>query len=102
LRIDPASGTREVLASGLAQPEGIAVLPDGSIAVAEVGARRLSVIGARGGRPRVIARDLPVGQMFTRTPAPVFMPTGVAAGDDGTIYVSCDRDNSVLAFRPRR
>jgi hypothetical protein len=50
----------------------------------------------------VIARDLPVGQMFTRTPAPVFMPTGVAAGDDGTIYVSCDRDNSVLAFRPRR
>ena len=26
----------------------------------------------------------------------------VAAGDDGTIYVSCDRDNSLLAFRPRR
>lgn len=98
LRIDAAGGTREVLASGLAQPEGIAVLPDGSIAVAEVGARRLSVVGARGGRPRVIARELPVGQMFTRTPAPVFLPTGVAAGDDGTIYVSCDRDNSVLAF----
>ena len=35
-----------------------------------------------GGKPRVIARDLPVGQMFTRSPAPVFMPTGVAAGDD--------------------
>jgi sugar lactone lactonase YvrE len=102
LRIDPTSGAREVLASGLAQPEGIAVLPDGAIAVAEVGARRLSLIAARGGRPRVIARDLPVGQMFTRTPAPVFMPTGVAAGDDGTIYVSADRDNSLLAFRPRR
>jgi glucose/arabinose dehydrogenase len=91
-----------VLASGLAQPEGIAVLPDGAIAVAEVGARRLSLVGARGGRPRVIARDLPVGQMFTRTPSPVFMPTGVAAGDDGTIYVVGDRDNSLLAFRPRR
>jgi len=102
LRVDPASGAREVLASGLAQPEGIAVLPDGTIAIAEVGARRLSLVGARGGRPRVIASDLPVGQMFTRTPAPVFMPTGVAAGDDGTIYVSCDRDNSLLAFRLRR
>jgi sugar lactone lactonase YvrE len=101
LRIDPASGRREVLASGLAQPEGIAVLPDGAIAVAEVGARRLSLVGARGGRPRVVAHDLPVGQVFTRAPAPVFMPTGVAAGDDGTIYLACDRDNSVLAFRPR-
>lgn len=102
VRIDPRDGAREVLARGLAQPEGIAVLPDGSIAVAEVGARRLSRVPAGGGRPRVIARDLPVGQMFTRTPAPVFMPTGVAASDDGTVYVSCDRDNSVLAFRPRR
>lgn len=102
VRIDPASGAREVLARGLAQPEGLAVLPDGGIAVAEVGARRLSLLDARGGKPRVIARGLPVGQMFTRTPAPVFMPTGVAAGDDGTIYVTCDRDNSLLAFRPRR
>lgn len=102
LRIDPASGAREVLARGLAQPEGIALLPDGSIAVAEVGERRLALLPANGGRPRVIARGLPVGQMFTRTPAPVFLPTGVAAGDDGTIYVSGDRDNSVLAFRPRR
>lgn len=101
VRIDPASGAREVLARDLAQPEGLAVLPDGGIAVAEVGAQRLSLLGARRGRPRVIARDLPVGQMFTRTPAPVFMPTGVAAGDDGTIYVSCDRDNSLLAFHPR-
>jgi streptogramin lyase len=102
LRIDPESGARVVLATGLAQPEGIAVLPDGTIAVAEVGAQRLSLVAARGGRPREIARDLPVGQMFTRTPAPVFMPTGVAAGDDGTIYVSCDRDDSIVAFRPRR
>lgn len=102
LRIDPASGTREPLAQGLEQPEGLALLADGSIAVAEVGARRLTLIPAGGGRPRVIARNLPVGQMFTRTPAPVFLPTGVAAGDDGTIYVLCDRDNSVLAFRPHR
>jgi sugar lactone lactonase YvrE len=101
LRIDPASGARTVLASSLVQPEGIAVLPDGQVAVAEVGERRLSLVAARGGRPRVIARDLPVGQMFTRTPAPVFMPTGVAAGDDGTIYLTADRDNSLLAFRPR-
>jgi sugar lactone lactonase YvrE len=102
LRIDPASGARVVLARGLAQPEGVAVLPDGAIAVAEVGAQRLSLVAARGGRPRPIARDLPVGQLFTRSPAPVYMPTGVAAGDDGTIYVSCDLDDSIVAFRPRR
>ncbi|MFO1425971.1 MAG: MFS transporter [Steroidobacteraceae bacterium] len=32
----------------------------------------------------------------------MYLPTGVAAGDDGTIYVSCDRDASVIALRPRR
>jgi sugar lactone lactonase YvrE len=102
LRIDPHDGSREVLASGLAQPEGVAVLPDGAIAVAEVGTRRLLLVEPQDGRVREIARALPVGRMFTRTPAPVFMPTGVAAGDDGTVYVSCDGDNTILAFRPRR
>ena len=106
LHVDLASGEQRVIARGLAQPEGIAMLPGGDIAVAEVGARRLTrVTFARGrdeGRPQPIARDLPIGQMFTRAPAPVYLPTGVAAGADGTIYVVCDVDDTILKFTPRR
>ena len=102
LRIDPVSGAKRLIARGLAQPEGLTVLPDGQIAVAEVGTRRLSLIAPRSGARRVIAADLPVGQMFTRAPAPVYLPTGVASDAAGAIYVSCDRDNSVLKFTPRR
>lgn len=94
------------LARGLAQPEGIAMLAGGDIAVAEVGARRLTRVAfAKGrdeGRSRPIASDLPIGQMFTRAPAPVYLPTGVAAGDDGTIYLVCDVDDTILKFTPRR
>ena len=39
---------------------------------------------------------------LARTLALAITVPGVAAGDDGTIYVSCDHDNSLLAFRPRR
>ncbi len=107
LHLDLASGAQRVIARGLAQPEGIAVLPGGDVAVAEVGARRLTrVVFARGrraeGRPRPIAAELPVGQLFTRAPAPVYLPTGVAAGEDGTIYVVCDVDDTILKFTPLR
>lgn len=101
LRVDPRDGSTRQIAAGLAQPEGLAALPDGDIAVAEVGARRLSLLARRGGARRVIAEGLPVGQMFTRAPAPVYLPTGVASDVAGAIYVTCDLDNSVLKFTPR-
>lgn len=98
-RIDPATGARTPVAEGLARPEGFARLPGGRIAVAEVGARRLTLLGADG--PVTLGDNLPVGAFFTRAPAPVFIPTGVAADPSGAIYMTCDIDNSVLKFTPR-
>lgn len=98
--IDPATGGRRIVAERLAQPEGVAVLADGRIAVAEVGARRLLIVGPDGGPPEIVAEDLPIGAVFTRAPSPVFLPTGVAADATGAIYLSCDRDNTVLRFTP--
>ncbi|MCB2107483.1 MAG: hypothetical protein KDE14_07275 [Rhodobacteraceae bacterium] len=99
-RIDVTTNTAVAVAMGRNQPEGLAALPDGRFAVAEAGARRLSIVNPETGTIQVIADELPIGQMFTRAPEPVYLPTGVAADGDGVIYVACDRDNSVLKFSP--
>jgi sugar lactone lactonase YvrE len=99
-RLDPATGARVEIASGLNQPEGLAVLNDGRIAVAEVGARRLTLVDPATGERRTVAEDLPIGEMFTRAPTPVFLPTGVATDETGAIYLTCDVDNTLLKFTP--
>ena len=140
-------GQVEVLASGLNDPVGVAVAPDGGWLVSEAGAGRVVKLAGSGvdtvvaelGRPqgilvvgrqlyvvdadakaliaidledgirRVIATGLPVGAAPGVMPKPLKgMPpfsgpqgpfAGIAAGPDGTLYVSADADGSVLAFR---
>jgi sugar lactone lactonase YvrE len=92
------AGERRVLVSGLARPEGIARLDDGTLAVAETGKRRLLLVYPHDGSSAVIAEDLPIGIAGVEEHPPGF-PTGVAAGADGAIYVSADRDGSILRLR---
>ena len=33
---------------------------------------------------------------------PPYVPTGVAVGADGTIYLSADRNNALYRIRPQR
>lgn len=104
LAIRPDSGERAVLATNLMQPEGLALLPDGRVAVAEVGSGRLLLLDPAtvSGKAdiAVVAENLPMGDYFTASPAPVYLPSGVAADAAGAIYVTCDRDNTVLKFTP--
>jgi hypothetical protein len=69
-----------------------------SLAVAETGTRRLLLIDPADGSTAVIATDLPLGIPGTEEQPPGF-PTGVALGTDGTIYLSADRDGSILRLR---
>jgi hypothetical protein len=90
-----------VLREGLRQPEGLALLRDGRIAVAEVGAKRLIAIGADGTGEEVIAADLPIGLPPFMGPPKTFLPTGVIAAADGRIFVTSDVDHTVLRITPR-
>jgi sugar lactone lactonase YvrE len=158
--VDPAgSGAVDVLATGLADPVGVTVSPDGDVLVAESGAGRvvrvtpsgtdtvvdglvrpqgILVVGS-GGQERsdqgnvgslfivdagqkavieldlatgvrtTIAAGLPVGPPPGVVPKPLLgMPpfsgpqgpfAGIAAGPDGTLYVSADGEGSVIALR---
>jgi glucose/arabinose dehydrogenase len=44
----------------------------------------------------VLAVELPVGASVARAPESVYVPSGIAEGADGSLYLTSDQDNSVL------
>lgn len=94
-RFSLRSGERTVVATGLAQPEGLALLADRRLVVAETGVRRILAIDPTSGVREVLAEDLPVSD-------DPWTVTDVAEGADGTIYVSSDLARTVyrLVRRP--
>ncbi|HEY0225926.1 MAG TPA: SMP-30/gluconolactonase/LRE family protein [Mycobacterium sp.] len=106
-RVLKLDGTGTLL-DGLARPQGILV-HDGLIYVVDAGAKELISLDANGIR-RTIASGLPVGAPAGVVPKPLLgLPpfsgpqgpfAGIAAGPDGTLYVSADAEGSVLALRP--
>ena len=99
-QIDVASGARKVVADGLAGPEGIDVGPDGRIFVAEVGQKRVVAIDPASGTKTVIASNLDIGLAPYPGGPPALVPTGVAVGKSGTVYVSSDLRNALYKLTP--
>ena len=97
-----ASAPLRPVAEGLAMPEGVAQTPWGSFIVAETAARRLVEIDPVGGSRRTVAENLPIGLEPGPGMPPPYVPTGVAVGSDGTIYLTADRNNALYRIRPQR
>ncbi|MGW0021286.1 SMP-30/gluconolactonase/LRE family protein [Rhodococcus sp. NPDC003382] len=105
-----ASGV-DTLIDGLERPEGI-VVHDGTLFIVDVDAKTLIGVDLETKAQQVIARNLPVGAPEGVTPKPLLgLPpfsgpqgpfAGIAAGPDGTLYVSADAEGSVLAIRKVR
>ncbi|MBO0853027.1 MAG: SMP-30/gluconolactonase/LRE family protein [Nocardia sp.] len=100
------SGT-DTLVDGLGTPQGITV-SDGALYVVDVRAKELVRIDLDTKAREVIAHHLPVGAPEGITPKPLkgLLPfsgpqgpyCGLAAGPDGTLYLSGDADGSVLSI----
>ena len=105
-RVVRLDGTGAVL-DGLQRPQGIAV-SEGRLYVVDAGAKELIGYDLATKARRTIASGLPVGAPPGVTPRPLLgMPpfsgpqgpfAGIAAGPDGTLYVSADADGSLLAL----
>lgn len=93
-RID-TNGEKTVVAKDLKMPEGIARGPSGQLIVAEVGAKRLIEIAPDSGKVTEIAANLPIGLTGAPGGLPTHIPTGVAVGATGVIYVSSDVENAI-------
>ena len=101
-RINLADGSKTVVADKLALPEGVAQTPWGTFIVAETAARRLVEIDPANGSRRTVADNLPIGLEAGPGLPPPYVPTGVAVGADGVIYMSADRNNAIYKIKPQR
>lgn len=99
-RVRLSDGARSTVAKGLKAPEGIARHPDGGLIVAEVGRKRLVRIDPATGRSTVIASGLRIGHPESAGLPPGYIPTGVAVGGSGTIYLSSDIESALYRFVP--
>jgi DNA-binding beta-propeller fold protein YncE len=98
-RVSLGNGTKSVVATGLNGPEGIDVAPDGTLAVAEVGLKRVVAVNPDTGKVTEIAGKLPIGLPAPEGQGAAFLTTGVAVAKDGTIYVSADLTNAILKIQ---
>jgi sugar lactone lactonase YvrE len=104
------SGVQTVV-DDLARPQGILVRGR-QLYVVDADAKALIVVDLDGGTRHTIASDLPLGAPPGVSPKPLKgMPpfsgpqgpfAGIAAGPDGTLYISADAEGSVLAVRQDR
>lgn len=98
----------DTVVDGLENPQGILVR-GGRLYIVDTGAKAVIGVDLESKTRRTLARDLPVGAPPGVTPKPLRgLPpfsgpqgpfAGIAAGPDGTLYVSADADGSVLALR---
>jgi sugar lactone lactonase YvrE len=106
VRVTP-SGT-ETVVEGLQCPQGLLVT-DGRLVVVDAGLQAVIAVDLADGSRTTIASGLAVGPPPGVEPKPLKgMPpfsgpqgpfAGIAAGPDGTLYVSADGEGSVLALR---
>ncbi len=99
----------DVVVDGLQNPQGILVR-DGQLYIVDAGAKEVIAFDLNSKARNTIAAALPVGPPAGVDPKPLKgMPpfsgpqgpfAGIAAGPDGSLYVSADADGSVLALRP--
>jgi len=110
-RVVSVAGSKVVpVVDGLRCPHGILVR-DGQLYIVDVDAKTLVAVDLDSGTRDVVASNLPVGAPPEVVPKPLLaMPpfsgpqgpfAGIAAGPDGTLYVSADAEGSVLAVRHR-
>jgi len=98
----------DVVVDGLQTPQGI-LIRDGQLYIVDAGSKELVSFDLTGKARNTIAAGLPVGPPAGVEPKPLKgMPpfsgpqgpfAGIAAGPDGSLYVSADGDGSVVALR---
>ncbi len=90
-----------VVATGLVQPEGMAVDADGSLLVVESGAGRLWRVDPSTGGISTVAESLEVGLPALPNLPPTWIFSSVAVGpSSGAIFVSGDRASLVYRITP--
>jgi len=100
LRIRLDRDERREVARGLDQPQGIARMADGRLAIVEAGKRRLLAVDSLSGEVEVLASNLPVLEPAGSGASYPHAVADVAAAPDGRLFVSATATRSLLELRP--
>ncbi len=87
------------VATGLSNPEGLAVDTDGSLVVVETGASRLTRINLTTGETSTIVDGLKLGLPALEGTPPTWVFDGVTISESGDIYVSGWGKNVIYRFK---
>jgi sugar lactone lactonase YvrE len=93
-RINLRNGQRTVIASGLSAPTGLARMKDGRVAVVEPGKGTVIAIELETGNRMTLASGLALSLAEFHLPQDT--NAGIAVARDGTIFVACPGDNTVV------
>ncbi len=88
------------IAKGLQQPEGIAALPDGTLAVVDSAAQVVYRLDPASGERSVILADAQLGLLAPDPLPTAWIFNGIAAAPNGTLFLTCDRNASLIALHP--
>ncbi len=105
--VDAAGGVTALM-NGLVEPHGVAIV-DRTLFALDVGTRRLLACDLAGREVEIVATGLPVGSppgtlapvlpgIPQRIPGPLSAFAGLAAGMDGTLYLSANGAGAAIAF----
>jgi sugar lactone lactonase YvrE len=101
-KVNLTDGTKTVVAQDLAMPEGLAQTAWGTFIIAETGKQRVIELDPTNNERRTVAEKLPIGLQSHRSElAPAYLATGVAVSGDGTVFVTCDLDQSLMRIKPK-
>lgn len=100
-KVDLKTGEKKVVASGLKGPKGIAVKPDGTLLVVNVGTKELLQINPATGAAKPLVQNLALGLTVPAGFLPAFTLSGVAISQAGNIYVTSDIDNVIYKVSPK-
>jgi streptogramin lyase len=97
-RIDIETGKKQTVTDKLRHPEGIAVKPDGTLLVVNVGTQELLQVDPNTGSVTPLVQHLPVGLYV---PQGFYTLSGVTVSKSGNIYLTSDIDNVIYKLSPQ-
>ncbi|MAN62685.1 MAG: hypothetical protein CMI60_12155 [Parvibaculum sp.] len=98
--INLETGEKMVIVEGLSGPEGFDRSADGTLYVAEVGSKQISMISVSGEKS-VIGTDLPIGFAGPEEGLPIYVPTGLAVSATGDVYFASDMEAAIYRLSHR-
>jgi sugar lactone lactonase YvrE len=97
--IDLVTQEKRIVTGELQRPEGIAILPDGALAVVDSAARAVRRVDPDSGAMSLIAADIAVGLPAPDSFDPQWVFNGIAVDENGTLYLPSDTTASLVALQ---